>query len=77
MIIACQGVAQLVARAVRDCEVVGSNPITLTIQGERAKKKACFFLPSRRRMEDARSAATAGGEQEKGGVFLLNRQRKK
>lgn len=26
----CQGVAQLVARAVRDCEVVGSNPITLT-----------------------------------------------
>lgn len=23
--------AQLVARAVRDCEVVGSNPITLTI----------------------------------------------
>ena len=25
-----QGVAQLVARAVRDCEVVGSNPITLT-----------------------------------------------
>ena len=24
------GVAQLVARAVRDCEVVGSNPITQT-----------------------------------------------
>lgn len=26
----CLGVAQLVARAVRDCEVVGSNPITQT-----------------------------------------------
>ena len=27
----CQGVAQLVARSVRDAEVVGSSPITLTI----------------------------------------------
>ena len=27
----CQGVAQLVARSVRDAEAVGSSPITLTI----------------------------------------------
>ena len=30
--------AQLVARAVRDCEVVGSNPITLTM------RRQCFAL---------------------------------
>ena len=33
--ILCQGVAQLVARSVRDAEVVGSSPITLTTMNKK------------------------------------------
>ena len=40
-----QGVAQLVARAVRDCEVVGSNPITLT-KIEKTQSWLGFFVSS-------------------------------
>ena len=45
-----RGVAQLVARSVRDAEVVGSNPVASTKQLlQPVGGKSCFFVPKPRR----------------------------
>ena len=48
-----RGVAQMVARMVRDHEAMGSNPVTPTIKNTHALFALCvFYLPAIRALND-------------------------